>query len=80
MGAARSVGLPRITEEYFTSIFGKRNGTRARVLKHLKGGSFDVRTLKATKSLRSKVDTELELLVFSGMCTASQKLGITYKV
>ena len=43
----QAANLPEITNDFFTSIFGKRNNSRKCVLSHLNVGSFDVETFKA---------------------------------
>ena len=35
--------IPKINEDYFTEIFGVRNGSRRRAFLHLTGGSFDIK-------------------------------------
>ena len=45
--------FPKFNEEKFTDFFGKRNGTRKRILIHLEGGSFDIKQLQVTGNLVS---------------------------
>ena len=58
----------------FYEIFGKRNGTRKRIVFHLKGGSYDLSQLSATKDLTIKGDITKNLFVFQGSCAPSQRL------
>ena len=62
------------TCEKFDPDYGKRNGTRKRVLKHAQGGSIDITMIKATYSLVHKLYTNQKLLVIEAPCAPSQKL------
>ena len=67
--------FPSLSDTSFTSIFGKRNGSRLRVLKHVQGGSFDLNSIKATTNMMSKLDDDgRSLLVVEAPCAPSQKL------
>ena len=66
--------FPDLTEELFSSIFKKRNGTRLRVMKYIQGGSFDLLHIKATYDMVHKLHTEKKLLVIEAVCAPSQKL------
>ena len=44
----------RFTDSFFTIHFGKRNGTRRRVLMHARGGSYDLNSIKATFDLSKR--------------------------
>jgi hypothetical protein len=67
--------VPEITDEYFNSIFGKRNSTRERVIAHVQHGSFDLRELTATFGMTDSLDTSRNLLVVECLCAPSQRLG-----
>ena len=58
----------------FYGLFGKRNGTRFRAMKHIEGGSFDINQMKLTEDLISSLDPEAKIIVISGACAPSQKL------
>jgi 5'-3' exonuclease len=62
-----------IDEDCFTDFFGKRNGTRNRILLHLKAGSYDITQISATLDLTCK-DHDGKVLVVQGSCAPSQKL------
>ena len=66
--------FPTIDDDYFTRMFGKRNGTRKRILMHIEGGSFDINEIKVTSDLICKRDPEKNLVVISAGCAPSQKL------
>ena len=64
-----------LDDEKFTTLFGKRNGTRRRCLMHIQDGSFDVGHIKCTFDLHHQEETaEGKLLVVSAGCSPSQKL------
>ena len=67
--------VPEITDEYFNSIFGRRNSTRVRVIAHVQHGSFDLRELTVTFGLTDTLDTSRNLLVVECLCAPSQRLG-----
>ena len=62
------------TSDKFDPDYGKRNGTRKRVLKHAQGGSIDITMIKATYSLVHKLYTNQKLLMIEAPCAPSQKL------
>ena len=62
-----------IDNNSFTASFGKRNGTRRRIMHHLESGSYDVTQISATKDLCCEND-EYPILVVQGGCTPSQRL------
>jgi len=69
--------FPNLIDDSFTTIFGKRNGTRERVLRHLQGGSYNLVTVKATFDMETKAAMDIEshrLLVIEGSCAPSYKL------
>jgi 5'-3' exonuclease len=66
--------FPAFDDQTFSELFGKRNGTRVRALKHVQGGSFDINQLKLTRDLVHKDDPDVELLVICAACAPSQKL------
>jgi hypothetical protein len=66
--------FPIFTEDSFTAIFKKRNGTRLRLLKHITGGSYDLPKLKATYGMVHKLYPDSRLLVIESSCAPSQKL------
>ena len=66
--------FPNITDVMFTSLFGKRNGSRIRVLKHLYGGSFNIQNIQSTLDLTDSAGDSKNLLVISGCCAPSYKL------
>ena len=47
--------FPDLTEELFSSIFKKRNGTRLRVMKHIQGRSLNLLHIKATYDMVHKL-------------------------
>jgi hypothetical protein len=67
--------IPKIDDDYFYSIFKKRNSVRQRCLKHVKSGSFDLKDFKVTSGLRSNMRAEKELFVVQALCAPSQRLG-----
>lgn len=66
--------FPNLSEDDFTTLFGKRNGTRKRIMMHLTGGSFDIQKLRVTKDLMSSAEPEKNIIVFTMGCAPSQKL------
>ena len=74
--------LPTISEEYFTKIFGPRNGSRRRAYLHVTGGSFDLKNLRVTRDLQAGalIREDHQLVVIQATCTASQKLGKCYEL
>ena len=66
--------MPQFDDNSFTDFFGKRNGTRKRVLKHVKGGSFNIKSMKATDDLSIQGRNDASVLVIEGECAPSQKL------
>ena len=45
-----------INETEFYDLFGKRNGSRMRVQRHVEGGSFNLKLVKGTLDLRQKLN------------------------
>ncbi|GFH55097.1 hypothetical protein CTEN210_11573 [Chaetoceros tenuissimus] len=66
--------FPNLSEDEFTRLFGKRNGTRKRIMMHLTGGSFDIQKLRVTQDLMSTAEPEKKIIVFTMGCAPSQKL------
>ena len=66
--------FPTFDERTFTSMFGKRNGSRLRILKHIQGGSFDLCSIKATVDMVHKSHSSTRFLTIEGACAPSQKL------
>jgi hypothetical protein len=72
-----------LNESEFYDLFGKRNGSRMRVQRHVEGGSFDLKMMKGTLDLRQKLKKDRSLLVITAACVPSQKLtkdggGVTF--
>ena len=72
----KSPSFCTLNENFFTSFFGKRNGSRLRAQKHVEGGSFDLKMVKCTWDLRHKLSNgeHENLLVITSACAPSQKL------
>ena len=68
------ISFPSLTENDFATHFGKRNGTRLRLLKHIQGGSFDLTTIRATYDMVHKLRNEQSLFIIEASCAPSQKL------
>ena len=66
--------FPRIGDASFSELFGKRNGSRCRCLKHLQGGSFDIANIKATNDMAICGEPDRNIIVIFAYCTPSQKL------
>jgi hypothetical protein len=63
-----------VNDTEFYEFFGKRNGSRMRVQRHIEGGSFDLKLVKGTYDLCQKLKREKNLLVITAACVPSQKL------
>lgn len=70
----RDSRLPKIDDEYFSTVFGIQQSSRVRCLLHVKGGSFDLHQLKVTMNLKSRLHPEKLLFVVTACCAPSQKL------
>ena len=66
--------FPILDEAMFSGLYGKRNGTRLRLLKHIQGGSFDLSKIKAAYDMVHKLYADKKLLVIEAECAPSQKL------
>ena len=76
LGIIRNLRLiPLMNEQVFTDLFGKRYSARYRVMKHITGGSVDIRQIKVTQDMICKLEKTWNLVVFQYTSAASQKLG-----
>ena len=66
--------LAPIKENQFTDMFGKRNGSRERLLKHVRGGSYTLSQLSATLDMVQKTNKEKKIIVFESGCAPSMRL------
>ncbi|CAJ1934605.1 unnamed protein product [Cylindrotheca closterium] len=56
--------FPKITEDFFTSVYGIRDSSRERCSRHLQGGSFDLEHL----NLCSNMEPDTESMVVKSAC------------
>jgi hypothetical protein len=66
--------LSPFTESEFTVMFGKRNGSRKRLLKHVQGGSYNLSQLSVTLDMVHKTEKDDRLIVFESGCAPSMRL------
>ena len=67
--------VPAINDNRFTNVFGKRNASRTRCLRHLFSGSFDCNHIEVTYDLLDSSRPNSKLFVIQAKSAPSQKLA-----
>jgi len=67
--------VPDLDDSVFTALFGKRNASRMRCLKHLKSGSFNIKELKVSFDMKRNLNPDDNLMVIKATSAPSQRLG-----
>lgn len=67
--------FPPLSDPFFNSVYGIRNSSRERCIKHLQSGSFDLEHLAVTQDLQSNLEASWRLMVVKISCAPSQKLA-----